>query len=346
MGKSIALVLYGDENSAKNALTDDNFKPLADLLIENGFTVESVLYNNSKYERLRTEMTKFDAVQVWVNPTSGGQDRHYLDLLLSELAEKGVYVSTHPEIILKIGTKKVLYSTRDMDWGGDTELYPDYEDFEKRFLASMDDDDQTSIRILKQYRGQSGEGIFKVCLADHNNVRVIPAASPENERIFTKDEFHKEFRKYFENGGLLINQQWSRGIINGMVRCYITKNKVGGFGYQESVALCPQTNEPDSKIRPTSRRFYFSESCGLFQDLRKIMESKWIPQLQEIHSISDDMMPLLWDIDLFINDVNGPCPEKKYSICEINVSCVSPFPPSCVQYMVNEIKAKFQNTEA
>jgi hypothetical protein len=122
----------------------------------------------------------------------------------------------------------------------------------------------------------------------------------------------------------------------------LTGTKVSGFGYQEAVALCPQSDNPkDSKIRPTSRRFYFSEDCGLFQDLRKIMEEKWVPQLQRIHSISDESMPLLWDIDLFINDINTTQTERKYALCEINVSCVSPFPPSCVNHIVRELKARF-----
>ena len=335
MAKTVALVTYGENDSTQNILQDGNFKPLADALTGSGFIVEAIFYNNSKYEQLRTDMVKYDAVQVWVNPVSGGNDRFLLDALLSELSQKGVYVSAHPDVILKIGTKKVLYTTKDMAWGGDIELYPTTEDFEARFLASMDN---ASIRVLKQYRGQSGDGVFKVRLTDNGNVSVIPATSPAEERIYTKDEFYKYFNRYFENGGLFINQQWAESIINGMVRAYVTGNKVSGFGYQESVALCPLTY--NEKVRTGGGRFYYSEHCGLFQDLRNILETKWIPQLQEIHSITDEMLPLLWDIDFFINDINGQCPEMKYTLCEINVSCVSPFPPSCASYMARALKAK------
>jgi hypothetical protein len=38
---------------------------------------------------------------------------HYL----VEIANKGCFVSTHPDVILKMGTKDVLYKTKDMDWG-------------------------------------------------------------------------------------------------------------------------------------------------------------------------------------------------------------------------------------
>jgi len=341
--KSIALILYGDSNSTRNAFTDDNFKGLAESLTESGFSVESVLYNYSKVKQLEHDLERFTAALSWVNPKERierGADNLNLDDILLSILNKGVYVSTHPEIILKIGTKKVLYSTRNMDWGGDVELYSDYEDFEKRFINSLN---SSSVRILKQYRGESGRGIFKVRLKDFENktVSVVHAASSSEERIFSKDEFHQEFKQYFDDGGLLVNQQWVQGITNGMVRCYLTGTRVSGFGYQESVALCPQSGNPkESAIRPTSRRFYFSEDCGLFQDLRKIMETKWIPQLQEIHSIFDESMPLLWDIDLFINDVNTTHTEEKYTLCEINVSCVSPFPPSCVNHIVHELKTK------
>lgn len=335
--KSMALVVYGEENKSIDAIGGD-IKFLAESLTSNGFIVEPFSYHDSKKEQIKTELMKFDAVQVWVNPIVKGYDRRYLDLLLSDISKNGVYVSTHLEIISKIGTKEVLYSTRNMDWGGDTELYTDYSDFEKRFLKSMD---STGVRILKKQRGSSGDGIYKIQLADNGNIYVVSASSKE-ERILPAVDFYMEFQEYFENGGLLINQKWSQGIINGMVRCYLTGSKVSGFGYQESVALCPYTNEPDSALRPTSKRFYFSEYCGLFQDLREIMESKWVPQIQEIHSISEEMMPLLWDIDLFINDVNTRQIEEKYTLCEINVSCISPFPPSCIPHILNRLNMKLK----
>jgi len=339
--QTIGLMVYQGNNPDRNALTEDNYKGLADALSEAGFCVESVLYHDSKAEQLTAELERFAAVLVWVNPImEQGMDRRRLDKLLIDISNKGVFVSTRPEVILKLGTKEVLYSTRNMDWGGDIEMYFDYADFESRFVSSLNGSNN---RILKQYRGDGGKGVFKVRLdnAKHQSIRILHAVSGSEEHIFSKDEFHKEFKNYFENGGLLVNQKWVHGITNGMVRCYLTGTRVSGFGYQETVALCPLTDEPDSKIKPASKRFYFSEDCGLFQDLRKIVEQKWIPQLQEIHAVPDDLMPLLWDIDLFINDVNTSKTEEKYTLCEINVSCVSPFPPSCIEHIVNELKIKF-----
>jgi len=37
--------------------------------------------------------------------------------MLRELAASGVFVTAHPDVILALGTKEVLYRTRDIGWG-------------------------------------------------------------------------------------------------------------------------------------------------------------------------------------------------------------------------------------
>ena len=337
---SVALMISGEPASTRNALTEDRYKNLAMALSQEGFLVESVLYHDSRAEELSRRLERFQVVLVWVNPLEQGRDRQLLDTLLRESAQKHCFVSAHPDIILKIGTKEVLYSTRHMDWGGDTEIYGSPDEFRTRFPSSLR---QSGARILKQYRGNGGNGVFKVRLGElsDENVRVVHAKTPDDEREIPIEAFSAEFKKYFEKNDVLISQHWNPQIVNGMVRCYLTGTRVSGFGYQEANALCPRRGEPDSKIRPVSKRFYFSEECGLFQDLRSIMERRWVPELQAIHDIPDKLLPLLWDADFFINDVNTNTTEKKYTLCEINASSVSPFPDSCVQYVVEDLKRRF-----
>jgi len=47
-------------------------------------------------------------VLVWVNPIEQGLDRSRLDPLLRDVAATGVFVSAHPDVILRMGTKEVL----------------------------------------------------------------------------------------------------------------------------------------------------------------------------------------------------------------------------------------------
>jgi len=57
---------------------------------------------------------------VWVDPIHQGKTRAALDPLLREIALQGPWVSAHPDVILKMGVKDVLYRTRHLGWGADT----------------------------------------------------------------------------------------------------------------------------------------------------------------------------------------------------------------------------------
>lgn len=329
--KSVALMIYGEPGSNRNAITEEKYRKLASCLIENDFVVDSILYHDSIADRLATELLKYNALLVWVNPIEQQQDRKILDELIVKLSSQGCFVSAHPDTILKIGTKEILYKTRDTEFGGDVKLYNSYKDFKERFLSSGE---MTGIRILKQYRGNGGNGVFKIEATDIKNSRVsvTHAANGDKEEQLSSTDFFLAFESYFSNAGMLIDQQWNSNLINGMVRCYLSGDKVTGFGYQEINALYP--------LKKPSQRFYFSEDCGLFQDLKNIMESKWILQLQGIAGIKNEMLPLIWDADFFINKINTINTSEKYSLCEINASCVSPFPESSIRYIVEGLSKK------
>lgn len=334
---SIALMIYGDVHSNRNALTEEKYKDLAIAFSSEGFNVESVLYNDGAAGTLAIELLKFDAVLVWVNPIEQGNNRTKLDALLAEISNQGCFVSAHPELILKMGTKDVLYKTKDMDWGGDTKMYTSYQDFLRRFYTSL----KTSrTRVLKQYRGNGGNGVYKIAYKSANEVKLTHAIGGSVERNLLFTDFYNEFEPFFLNGGLLIDQEWNKNIVNGMVRCYLTATKVAGFGFQEINALYESN---DKTPIPPSKRYYFTENCGLFSDLKEIMQNEWVPQLQKNLSIAETMMPVIWDADFFINEPNSKKTNKKYTLCEINVSSVSPFPPSAIKFIVDEVKTKIKN---
>jgi hypothetical protein len=123
-----------------------------------------------------------------------------------------------------------------------------------------------------------------------------------------------------------------------MVRCYLTLNKVVGFGYQEINSLYPVYSNSDfTKFRP-SKRHYYTESCGLFKDLKLKMENEWVAQLLQLSNLSVDDLPVIWDADFFID--GSSIKNKRYILCEINVSSVSPFPESAITPIIEIIKRK------
>ena len=82
-----------------------------------------VIYGDGRVDRVREQLLGLDGVLVWVNPIEQGLDRSQLDELLREVAGAGVWVSAHPDVIMRMATKRVLYDTREMSWGTDTRLY-------------------------------------------------------------------------------------------------------------------------------------------------------------------------------------------------------------------------------
>ena len=333
---TIALMIFGEPGSTRNALTEEKYKKLAAHFIEEGFDVSSVLYHDSISGKLANDLLKYNAILVWVNPIEQQGDRKILDALLSQLSSQGCFVFAHPDSILKMGTKEILYQVKDTEFGGDVKLYKSFEEFKEYFIKN-----ESGIRILKQYRGNGGNGVYKIDTSYLKNNKIIltDATRGDEENPVTVDDLFALFKTYFSNGSMLIDQQWNPNIVNGMVRCYLSGAKVSGFGYQEINALYPIIN---GVYKKPSQRFYYTEDCRLFNDLKEIMEKNWVLQLQKLTGIKNEMLPVIWDADFFINKINTENTKEKYSLCEINVSCVSPFPESSIPYIVKEVSTRIK----
>lgn len=126
-----------------------------------GVTAEAVIYSDDAADAVRDQVLGLDGVLVWVNPIEHGLDRSRLDPLLREVADAGVFVSAHPDVILKIGTKQVLSDSAHMSWSAETHLYASYDQLVAELpirLASR------GPLVLKQYWGMGGTGVWKVGL--------------------------------------------------------------------------------------------------------------------------------------------------------------------------------------
>lgn len=319
--KTVGFMIYAADTAERSVFTDEKYAQIAAYFIEHGIDVRSISYNSEMAAALHQELAALDGLLVWVNPIEHGEDRRILDALLADIAARGVVVSARPETIHKIGTKRVLFDTRAMEWGSDVQLYTDLDDFRARFMASLA---HSKIRVLKQFRG---DGVFKVSLGERGEIDVLHARRGSIVERMDIDGLFHTFAPYFADGKPLLDQAWNDAITNGVVRCYMAADRVAGFGYQEINALHPS----QTSVAP-GRRYYYTERCGLFSDLKAAMETTWVPQLMQTFALASDDLPLIWDADFFINEVHTRAPGK-YTLCEINVSCVSPFPESAVQHI-------------
>ena len=160
----VAIVFPADaKQQLATSVEQSRFAGVVKALSAAGVEVVGAPYADQYVAAVRTDLLGVDAVLVWINPVQGGRDRSVLNAMLADVAAGGVFVSAHPEVIDKMGTKEVLYRTREMSWGCDTRLYPTVAAMREELPASLA---SGRPRVIKQVRGQSGDGVWKVELAD------------------------------------------------------------------------------------------------------------------------------------------------------------------------------------
>ncbi len=319
----VGLVWHGDRESRDSAnIAGSRFEKAAQAMKDAGFKPVPVIYNDDFIDEIRRQMMGLDALQVWVNPLESGRDRTHLDALLREVAASGVLVNTHPDTILKMGTKQVLVQTRVMGWGSDVCAVTSLDQLENELPGRLD----KGPRVLKQLRGHSGGGIWKVERADGGKIKLRHAQRGCVEEVVSFTELVERMRSYFESNGSMIDQAYQSRLDEGITRVYMVEAQVGGFGHQAINALFPAPVGEDPKNAPQpGPRLYFPPDEPQFQAIGRLMESVWIAQLQACLGLSTADLPLLWDADFMLGpkDADG---NDTYVLCEINVSCVSPYP--------------------
>jgi hypothetical protein len=293
-----------------------------------GVAAEPLIYSDDTVDGIREQALDLDGVLVWVNPIEQGLTRAKLDPLLREISDAGVWVSAHPDVILKMATKQVLVDTRDMSWGTDTKLH--------RTAAGLRADLPSRLArhpalVLKQHRGMGGNGVWKVEADDPETngetmLRVQHAVRESAPEQLTLDEFATRCEPYFANGAVMVDQPFQQRLAEGMIRVYLTKDQVVGFTHQYPRALLP----PDeaSPARAPARIFELP-SAPSFVDLRARMESEWMPELQQILDLDTDSLPVIWDAD-FLYGKKTESGDDRYVLCEINASSTFAFPENAM----------------
>ena len=321
----VALLWRGDREAKQTATPQNSrFSRVFEELAALGVDAEPVVYDEEFADDVRARLLTMRGVLVWVNPLQGGtQTRAALDPLLRDVAAQGTWVSTHPDIILKMGTKEVLFRTRNLGWGTDTFIYRSFEALKDEFPGRL----RTGPRVLKQNRGNDGEGVWKVEEIDGSNVvRLLHARRGSVPVELQLAAFLARCEPYFEAGGCVIDQPFQPRLPDGMIRCYMGADKVVGFGHQLIKALIPPPPEgPDSDAARPGPRIMHPPSAEPFQALRTHMETEWVPQMTEQLSIDRQSLPIIWDAD-FLYGPRATAGEDTYVLCEINVSSVFPIP--------------------
>jgi hypothetical protein len=348
-GRGRVAILYPGNHEARRTATPGNnrFSQLFHALTNLGMQVEPAVYDDAFCEEVRQQLMHVDGVLVWMNPIEGGHDRSMLDSMLREVASTSVFVSAHPDVIMKMGTKEVVYRTRNIGWGCDTHLYCSMDQIRRelplRLVAG-------EARVLKQYRGNGGIGVWKIELAMtapidtegsssaplpqlETPIRVRHAKRGEVEEEISLGQFLTRCEQYFTGHGRMIDQAYQPRLTEGMIRCYLVRDKVAGFGHQAINALypAPPGAAPNEAPQP-GPRLYHPPTMPEFQSLKGELEEQWVPAMRRLLKIDTASLPVLWDADFLLGPKKASG-EDSYVLCEINVSSVAPFPESAVPYV-------------
>ena len=195
-----------------------------------------MVYEDDVLDAVRAQLATLDGVLVWVNPIHEGRNRANLDALLREVAARGVWVSAHPDVILKMGTKEVLHRTRTMSWGCDTALYRTAEAMRAELparLAAGAARDQAQPRQRRSGRLEGRDADRPTQPADGT------CAGCDQGRVGGADagRVSRAMRSTYFEDGCVIDQPFQARLSEGVVRCYMAGDRCAGFGHQKVKAL-------------------------------------------------------------------------------------------------------------
>ncbi len=336
--KQVAIVWRGDREARRTATPRNNrFHRIFEELERAGIAAAPAVFDEAFADEVRTQLLAVDGVLVWVDPLHDGKTRAVLDPLLRDIAARGPWVSAHPDVILKMGVKEVLHRTKHLGWGADTQLYRTADEFADTFPKVLR---TTGPRVLKQNRGNGGQGVWKVEVVSDEAacvVRVLHARRGSLPEELLLPDFMRRCEAYLTGDGCIVDQPFQPRLPDGMIRCYMGQDNVAGFGHQFIKALIPPPPEgPDAPEAQPGPRIMHGPDAEPFQALRQNMESEWVPQMMDVLGIDRASLPIIWDADFLYGprDASGA---DTYVLCEINVSSVFAIPdeaPAAIARMV------------
>jgi hypothetical protein len=236
-----------------------------------------------------------------------------------------------PDLDSRYAQELRAHQTKGLGWGTDTHVYRSMESFCDEFPHRLR---RYGPRVLKRNRGNGGQGVWKVELLAGLDLRVLQARRGSVPEDVTLDAFMARCDEYFRDDGCVIDQPFQPRLPDGMIRCYMSGDKVAGFGHQFIKAL---TDDPDDTV--PGPRIMHAASAPQFARLRELMEADWTPRLTKMLEIDRQSLPIVWDAD-FLYGPRTSAGEDTYVLCEINVSSVFPIPDQAPDEMASLVESR------
>lgn len=299
--------------------------PIVKAIQDAGWNSEVVFYRPEWSDDLFTYVSEnFDAYISRVNPGNiPGGEKGYFELL-NRLSEAGLVGMSTPTEMMAYGAKDALVKLADTDLvPDDTYAYYDVETFHKTFPSSI----SYGERVLKQNRGSTGSGIWRVQIQDPEVAKNVEpgTALPLVTKLKCTEavDNHTEVRELGEfmdfcdqyiigDNGMLVDMRFMPRIVEGEIRIllvgphpvFVVHKKPAAGGDNFSATLFSGAKYTYDKPEA------WQDLIDQFAEARPIIAEK----------LGGDNIPLIWTADFMLDD--GPNGEDTYVLGEINCSCV------------------------
>ena len=320
MKKSVVFFeVEGGNDKGPNGHRKDTM-PMVEAVRAAGWNADQLFYNDANFDQLLAELPeKYDAYISRINPghIPGGEAK-YFDLL-RQLCDKGMVGMPHPDAMVAFGAKDALVKIRDTALvPNDTFVYYDMDAFRAEFPTAL----SYGIRVLKQNRGSTGSGIWRVEVM--GDVEVTPGqALPETTMVRCTEALDNhveemELGKFMDfcnqylvgEGGMIVDMRFLPRIVEGEVRILFV-------GQEPIFVVFKKPAEGGFSATLFSGAEYTYEEPAKWQKLVDMfLES--LPEIQD--RLGGHDTPLIWTADFMLDTAEDG--SDVHVLGEINCSCV------------------------
>lgn len=315
MKKIIIFEVQGGSDKGPDGYRKDTM-PMVQALQQRGFEAEVVFYDFERQQEILNNVLENACAYVSrINPGNLKHESAYFSML-RQLCENGIIGMPHPDAMIGYGAKDALVKLTNTSLvPKDTYAYYSLQELFEQFPSSL----AKGERVLKQNRGSTGEGIWRVSLVDEGEV---PHAKSKIKCTEAKDN-HVEYWElrdfmYFceqyitGDNGMLVDMPFLPRIKEGEIRLLMLKDRPINVVHKK-----PQDHEDAFSATLFSGAAYRYDSPEEWQEL----VTSFLMQLPDVtKQLGGYDLPLLWTAD-FILDTN-PDGTDCYVLGEMNCSCV------------------------
>ena len=309
---------WGGTDKGQYGFRNDS-KPIIDSLKSRGWTAEIIFYRDEdRGEIYRYTHDKADAYISRVNPGNLNDETGYFQML-KELVSNGIEGLPHPDAMIAYGAKNSVERLKGTEIvPEDVYTYYDFDTLKENFPKSL----AKGIRVLKQNRGSTGEGIWKVDVLNKEKYKdeipfdallKLTEARDNHTEEKTLQEFLEFCIQYLEgNNGMLLDMPFLARIKEGEIRVLMLRNKAVNVVHKK-----PADQADAFSATLFSGAIYRYDEPTQWPELVRLVE-RMVPTIQR--KLGNYDLPLIWTADFILDtDENG---NDKYILGEINASCV------------------------